>query len=73
MAQELSHLTGESMTTAATIAMRERLERLRKDRELDERIAHTMAIASRMRKRLGKAFLDGNPDEMHYDEKGLIK
>ena len=35
LARELSHLTGETMTEAVTIAMRERLERLRREQEAE--------------------------------------
>src|SRR5439155_5792061 len=37
MAQELSKLTGESMTTAVTIALRERLDRVRQQQGLGPR------------------------------------
>jgi hypothetical protein len=54
MAEELSRLTGESMTTAVTIALRERLARVRKNRALASpidfwRSAGTARHASRSR------------------------
>ena len=45
LAQDLAALTGESMTTAVTTAIRERLDRLRRDRDEDTFVAETMAIA----------------------------
>jgi hypothetical protein len=61
------------MTTAATIAMRERLERLRQELDREKLIAETRELARSIRQRLGKPFLDLDPDEMLYDEKGLPK
>lgn len=70
---ELAALTGESMTAAVTVAVRERLDRLRaaaSHRTADERAAEILAIAGRMRERL-----DGRPLADHgdllYDETGL--
>jgi len=73
LAHDLASLTGESMTTAAIIAMRERLERIRKERDRETFIAESMAIAHDIAKRLGKRFSDLDPDKMLYDEKGLPK
>lgn len=68
MAQELAALTGESMTTAVTEAVRERLARV-KSRGMAERIR---AISKKC-----SARLKGKPlpeiDELLYDEKGLFK
>jgi antitoxin VapB len=36
LSRELAELTGESITTAVTVAIRERLERMRADRESRE-------------------------------------
>ena len=68
MSQELADLTGESLTTAVTVAVRERLNRV-KSKGMAERI---MKIAKE-----SAALLKGNPlpdiDEFLYDEKGLPK
>ena len=47
MAEELSKLTGESMTTAVTIALRERLARVRQEQGL--------SLADRLRRSAGTA------------------
>jgi antitoxin VapB len=73
LAQDLAGLTGESMTTAVTTAVRERLERIRREREIDERVAKSMVITRDIAKRLGKRFRDLDPDELLYDDKGLPK
>lgn len=68
LAQELAALTGESMTTAVTEAMRERLKRV-KSKGIAERI---LKIA-----RESAALLNGKRlpdiDELLYDERGLPK
>ena len=47
LARELATLTGESMTGAITVALRERLERERRDRSLESRIQELQSIARR--------------------------
>ncbi|KJE22332.1 hypothetical protein FF36_03401 [Frankia torreyi] len=39
LSRELAELTGETITTAVTVAIRERLDRIRADRESGERRA----------------------------------
>jgi antitoxin VapB len=68
MAQELAALTGESMTTAVTESVRERLNRV-KSKGMAERI---MKISKGCSARLkGKPLPD--IDELLYDDKGLFK
>lgn len=68
MAQELATLTGESMTTAVTEAVRERLNRV-KSKGMAEQI---MKISKECSARLkGKRLPD--VDELLYDENGLFK
>ncbi len=68
LVQELASLTGESMTTAVTEAVRERLTRV-KSKGMAERI---MKISRECGARLkGKPLPDH--DELLYDEKGLPK
>jgi len=70
LAQQLSKLTGESMTTAVTRAVRERLERMRRSRG--------MGMADRLLK-IGKEcaplwkepFRSADHGDLLYDEKGL--
>ena len=44
LARELADLTGETMTGAITVALQERLERERRQRELDALVEDVMAI-----------------------------
>lgn len=70
LAEELSHATGESKTEAVIKALRERLERLRRERigvrladELDEIAVACAALP---------VLDDRSPDEiLGYDETGL--
>jgi antitoxin VapB len=68
--QELAELTGESMTTAVTEAVRERLNRLRN--------AQAVGLAERLVKigkdcaaHLREPFKSTNHGELLYDERGL--
>jgi antitoxin VapB len=71
LAQELARETGESMTSAVTQAIRERLEAVRRRRKRDAVYAALMDIAAR------GTVLDKGPNIDHadllYDEKGLPK
>ena len=42
LARELAALTGESMTGAITVALRERLERERRERSVESRVRRCM-------------------------------
>jgi len=67
---ELARRTGESMTEAVTVAVRERLDRLtQSDREsLAERI---MAIGRDCAPRLKEPYRSVDHGDLLYDEKGL--
>ncbi len=70
LARELSKATGESLTTAVAIALRERLERLR-GRARGQGLADELnAIALRC---AGLRLLDDRPEEeiLSYDEHGV--
>jgi antitoxin VapB len=69
LAQELAALTGESMTTAVTEAVRERLERV-KSRGMAERI---MKIARQCAPLWKEPFKSIDHGDLLYDEKGLPK
>ena len=73
LARELAELTGETMTGAITVALRERLERERHERSIEARRASIRAIQKRVARLLG----DGPPPvdhaELLYDEHGLPK
>jgi antitoxin VapB len=69
LASELAELTGESLTSAVTLALRERLARERRRRRPDRIAAQLMKIGSRyaMLPDTGRT-----PDDiLGYDEHGL--
>jgi antitoxin VapB len=69
LATELARLTGENLTSAVTLALRERLARERRRRHTDDVAARLMKIGNRY-----SALPDSerNPDEiLGYDEQGL--
>jgi antitoxin VapB len=69
LATELAQLTGENLTSAVTLALRERLVRERRRRKADEVASRLMKIGSRY-----AALPDTGrtPDEiLGYDEHGL--
>jgi antitoxin VapB len=70
LAQELAALTGESMTAAVTVAVRERLDRLRarKRGSLADRL---MAIGKDCAPRLKEPFRTIDHGDLLYDERGL--
>jgi antitoxin VapB len=70
MAKELSKLTGESMTTAVTIALRERLDRVRQQQGLGltDRL---LAIGKDCAVRLKEPFRSADHGEILYDKRGL--
>jgi antitoxin VapB len=73
LARELAALTGETVTEAVTVAIRERLERLQNETGAEERI-RTMQILSReIRDLLSPETLALDIDEYLYDERGLPK
>jgi antitoxin VapB len=72
LARELAKLTGESITTAVTESVRERLER--KKRGGREGMAkRLLAIGAECAARLPAEFRTMNPDDLLYDEHGLPK
>ena len=70
LARELARLTGESMTAAVNEAVRERLERVLRDRgvSLAERLA---AIGEDCAARLKEEFRSVDHGELLYDDQGL--
>ena len=71
LAGELAHLTGETMTGAITASLKERLERERRQRGVNDRLRKMRAISERCARMLS----DGGPPvdhgELLYDERGL--
>lgn len=69
LATELARLTGESKTRAVTEAIRERLERTRRERDQEKLVAEAMAIARRV---ASYPRNDRRPHgEILYDDLGL--
>ena len=70
LAQELARLTGESMTAAVTVAVRERLHRVRRERAmgLADRL---LAIGRDCAVRLKEPFRSADHGDLLYDEGGL--
>jgi antitoxin VapB len=72
LAHELAGLTGESLTTAVTVAVRERLERLQQNKRgaLSDRL---LKIGKDCAVHLQEPFLSIEYGDLLYDEKGLPK
>jgi antitoxin VapB len=72
LTEDLAKLTGESLTTAVTVSVRERLGRLRRARGggLAERL---IAIGKDCSVRLKKPFRTIDHGKMLYDKRGLPK
>ncbi|MBI3497839.1 MAG: type II toxin-antitoxin system VapB family antitoxin [Proteobacteria bacterium] len=70
LAQELAKLTGESMTTAVTEAIRERVDRLRREQAkgLAERL---LALGRDCAPRLKEPFRSADHGDLLYDSTGL--
>ena len=73
LARDLARLTGETMTGAITVALRERLEREKRRRGADARIDELVAIGKRCAKLLGPGPSAMEHGDMLYDERGLPK
>ena len=68
LAQELAALTGESLSTAITVAVRERLARLRSQQSpLAERL---LALGQDCAARLSEPYRTLDHGELLYDERG---
>ena len=69
LARALAAVTGESLTEAVVVALRERLERQRTQRDNDDFAESLLEIGRRYRSR---PLLDvRTPDELLYDDSGL--
>ena len=73
LAGELARLTGETMTGAITVALRERLEREKRLRDVDVRVEELVAIGRRCAKLLGPGPSAVEHGDLLYDERGLPK
>ena len=69
LVRELAELTGETLTDAVIVSLRERLERKRAEQPTEDLVAAALQIA---RHCAGLPLLDPRtPDEILYDEQGL--
>ena len=69
LATELAEMTGETLTAAVTLALRERLVRERRRRQTDSTVARLMKIGSQF---AALADTGRSPDEiLGYDDQGL--
>lgn len=71
LAQALAKATGESMTRAVTVALRERLDRIKKARKSSARAKALLAIGREFSKNLQSPHLDHG--DFLYDAHGLPK
>ena len=71
--EETCRLAGETMTGAITVALRERLEREKRERSLEARVQELRAIAERCAKLLGPGPSSVEHGDVLYDERGLPK
>ncbi len=70
LASELASLTGESLTAAVTAALRERLERERRERDIETRLAKLREITADIRRHMATP-LPGSDHSWLYDERGV--
>ena len=73
LAGELARLTGETMTGAITVALRERLEREKRERSVEARVQELRTIAERCAQLLGRGPPAVEHGDVLYDERGLPK
>ena len=71
LASEMARLTGETMTGAITVALRERLEREKHARSVEARVQELRAIADRCARLLGPGPSAVEHGDVLYDERGL--
>ena len=71
LAHDLARLTGETMTGAITIALRERLAREKRRRDANARIEELLAIGRRCAKSLGPGPSAVEHGDLLYDDRGL--
>jgi antitoxin VapB len=70
LVEELAQLTGESLTAAVTEAVRERLDRVRRER--DGRLAdRLLTIGKDCAGRLKEPFRSAEHGDLLYDERGM--
>jgi antitoxin VapB len=70
LAHELAERTGESMTRAVVVALRERLERMER-RPQQNRLDRLLAIAKGCREEWKEPYRSVDHGDLLYDERGL--
>ena len=70
-AQELAHLTVESVTTAATGAVRERLDRVHRQQDSESLADRLLAIGEDCAAHLNEPYRSSSHADLLYDERGL--
>lgn len=70
LARELARLTGESVTAAVTVAVRERLERVRRAQGASL-AQHLVAIGKDCAEHMKEPYRSVDHAELLYDERGL--
>ena len=73
LASELAQLTGETMTGAITVALKERLERERRERNVEALVHELHTIGQRCAKLLRDGPSAVEHGDFLYDERGLPK
>ena len=73
LASELAQLTGETITDAITVALRERLEREKRERDAEILVQDLLAIAHRCAATLRDGQSAIEHGDFLYDERGLPK
>ncbi len=73
LAGELARLTGETMTGAIAVALRERLAREKRLRNADARVEELLAIGRRCAESLGPGPSAVEHGDLLYDDRGLPK
>ncbi|MDE0122541.1 MAG: type II toxin-antitoxin system VapB family antitoxin [bacterium] len=73
LASELAQLTGDTMTGAITVALRERLERERSERSAEAQVERLLAIGERCASMMGDGPSAVEHGDFLYDEWGLPK
>ena len=73
LASELAQLTGDTMTGAITVALRERLEREKSERSAEAQAQRLLAIGERCASMMGDGPSAVEHGDFLYDERGLPK
>ncbi len=71
LARDLAQLTGDTLTGAITVALRERLERELRQRDIEIRARTLRAIAERCAELMGPGPSVIEHDDLLYDDRGL--